>query len=422
MCILAPCLIFYAYHIKTVELKRKADFKLSREAVHLLTQQLAETDSPITLTKPEHWYIIWEHDGDIAERSANAPALSTPPIPSDDLDKVWLDGSRVHFLLSPDQHSIIAVGLPKAPIDAKALRFTLALTSLFIVICPLIIYLSNRSAIRALKPIDDMTHIAGSIRDGDYKMRIDEQAAKVELKELAQILNQAFDHIDSTLDIQRQFTSNASHELRTPISILLLELESAIHNDLTKDELNTRLMHCIETAQKMEKLAGSMLKIARLESGELTLNKRETDLTLFLQASLQSLRPLTEKKGITLSDELQSCTAHIDTDALAQVITNLVSNAVSHTPEGGSIFVTLSSEGSCAIITLSDTGSGIPADDLSHVFDRFYRADKARASTENRSGLGLAICQSIILAHNGTIHVDSTEGKGTMVTLKLPIE
>lgn len=425
-CVCIPCTIILAHHIYTQSILRKADHELSMELNTVLEQWVAlpRRTAHQKYPKTSHedtWFICWGTKGNYFAKSENAPAIPYPEGLSQSPFYTQSKGYRILYHFGPRKNTIYAVGIPYAPIEKQLNNGLMLFIAGGVVVAITAIVGGYFSNLRALKPLEDINKKATLISNGHYEQRIDSSQAKSELIGLCLILNKAFDHIDSTLEIQRQFTSNASHEIRTPISILLLELESIIGNDnLSKDELDNRLQHCVETAQKMEHLANSMLKIARLESGETSLRIVETRLDVFLKSSLQSLKPIVEKKSIELSYELPSVSAKVDSNALAQVMTNIISNAASHTQKGGSISVSIESVNDHALIVVSDTGSGIPAADLPHIFDRFYRADKARSADENRSGLGLAICQSIIHAHGGEINIASTEGEGTKVSIQLP--
>lgn len=428
ICLFIPVVVSYGYYVKKESTIKQVDHELSMELNTILEQWVAlpsrrraKQKLPST-SSTERWFICWGTRGNYFSKSPNAPEFTHPEELVISPTYQWKDGYRILYHYGPRKNTIYAVGTPASPIEQQ-INFNLycfiGIGVAFASVGIIGGYISNK---RVLTPLKDISAKATLISQGHYDQRINVSEVKDELVDLCTIINGAFEHIDNTISIQKKFTSNASHELRTPISILLLELESTVRDDLSKEELHTRLNHCISTAEQMEHLANSMLKLTRLESGEIQLNKTSVDLKVELESMLGSLQSLTRNKAIELSYNLDDAKLNLDIESFKQVITNLVSNAVSHTPEGGLIHVELTNTETQSQVSVRDNGSGIPSQELPYIFDRFYRADKARSNTENRSGLGLAICQTIIHAHDGTISIDSTEGEGTTVTLSLPQE
>lgn len=408
----------------------KADLELSIELNHLLSQWVAlpkraGNDHPEP-SQEDHWFIAWGVGKNYFETSDNAPDLSfTNKLESTPLytwENTPQGNYRVLYHYGPRRNTIYAVGTPAEPInDYIHNRFTLSII-FGITLGSIAIYGGYRSSKKALKPIDDISAKAALISQGHYDQRIDTSEVKTELVELSEILNNAFQHIDDTLEIQRKFTSDASHELRTPISILILELESALRKDRSSEEYRERIETSLSAAKRLKDLANSLLEISQIESGEDQLEKQSTNIAELIQAVEQQMLLSAKEKGVQLHNNVGPHSIDLDSQKVTRVITNLLSNALIHTDEGGRITLESEVEDGSLVLRVIDTGSGIPADELPYIFDRFYRADKARTSSQNRSGLGLAISQSIVHAHDGEITIVSTEAVGTKVTLTLPLQ
>ena len=429
ICMFMPVFTTLLYQNDKNAALSNADLELSNELNHLLAQWVAlpkraGNDHP-ELTKDDHWFIAWGVGKNYYEASDNAPDLAFSKTLDSSHLYAWEDTPqgtfRVLYHHGPRHKTIYAVGSPAKPIQDYMRNRLIMGISLGCLLGGLAVHGGYRSAKKALKPIDDISTKAALISQGHYDQRIDVSEVKTELVELSEILNNAFLHINDTLEIQRKFTSDASHELRTPISILILELESALRAERSPDEYRERIEGALTAAKRLKNLANSLLEISQIESGETQLTKESTDIQQLTQTLAQQMQASLSEHDIQLQNKVSPQTLAIDPQKFTRVLTNLVANSISHTEAGGSI--TLESEISKQTLILSviDTGSGIPIKELPYIFDRFYRADKARTSSQNRSGLGLAICQSIIHAHNGEISIESTEGVGTKVSLTLPL-
>lgn len=428
ICIFLPFFTAVLYQNDKKGAIASVDLELSNELNHLLGQWVAlpkrsGNDHPET-THKDHWFIAWGVGKNYYEASDNAPDLPyTQTLESTPL-YAWESTAqgeyRVLYHHGPRRNTIYAVGIPAEPVqDYINDRLVLSIVFGFI-LGGFAIYGGYRSAKNALKPIDDISAKAAMISHGHYDQRIEVSEVKSELVELSEILNKAFQHINDTLEIQRKFTSDASHELRTPVSILILELESALRQERSPEQYRERIESALTAAQRLNNLANSLLEISQIESGETQLEMQPVDIASLILSIEQQMQLSFQEKGLTIHNHVAPHSIDIDSQKISRVLTNLLSNALSHTEDGGSITLESEIADGSLIIQVDDTGSGIPADELPYIFDRFYRADKARTSSHNRSGLGLAICQSITHAHNGEITIDSTEGVGTKVTLKLP--
>ena len=276
------------------------------------------------------------------------------------------------------------------------------------------------AASRAIRPIDDISATAAKIAAGDLSQRISLTDTENELGRLAGVLNSTFARLESAFSNQAQFTSDASHELRTPVSTILLETQTALSRGRTSSEYRETLQACQRAAQRMRLLIESLLALARLDAGQQLLRRDECDLSAIVARSIELIRPLATSRGITIQTTLSKALCRGDATRLAQVSDNLLSNAADYNQEGGEIRISTANGQDIVTLIVTNTGAGIAAEDLPHIFERFYRADKARTGNGGHSGLGLAITNAIVQAHGGHITVRSEPGSQTTVTVRLP--
>jgi two-component system OmpR family sensor kinase len=273
-------------------------------------------------------------------------------------------------------------------------------------------------SLRAIKPVESISATAVKIAAGDLSQRIDAADTESELGQLAAVLNSTFARLEAAFAQQKQFASDAAHELRTPVSVILTQAQTALNRNREAKDYKQTIEACQRAAQRMRRLIGSLLELARLDAGQEQMKRLCFDLSKMVADSVELIHPLAEECGIKLISELSPVEIAGDSERLWQVMTNLLTNAIEYNHDGGEVKVTLKLEGGMAVLTVSDTGQGIPAEDLPRVFERFYRADKSRSS--GNAGLGLAICKSIVAAHGGNIEVESKENAGTTFTVRLP--
>lgn len=274
---------------------------------------------------------------------------------------------------------------------------------------------------RALRPVEDISATASRIAEGNLADRINVADTDSELGRLAALLNHTFARLEAAFAQQRQFTADASHELRTPLTVLISEAQSTLARERGAAEYREAVANCLEVAQQMRRLAESLLALARLDGGQEALERQPFALDDRVRACAERLEPLARGQGIRLRVEPLPVMALGDADRVEQVITNLLANAIHYNREHGEVRITTRADTSAAVLEVSDTGPGIAEEDLPHVFDRFYRADKSRGRAEGRTGLGLAICRAIVVAHGGEIRVSSQVGVGSVFTVSLPV-
>ena len=228
------------------------------------------------------------------------------------------------------------------------------------------------------------------------------------------------ERLQKAFERQRQFTGDASHELRAPLAVIQAESTLALQKDRHIDEYRQSLETISQEAGHMTKIIEQLLTLARSDAGVEKMSFEKVNLSKLLSDLTSDINVLCHDKGLSLKlDADNNVSVKGDAGKLRRLFLNVLDNAIRYTPGGGVISVTLSNEGQTALVTIKDTGIGIPQKHIPHIFDRFYRVDKARSRAEGGSGLGLAICKYIVEAHGGEISVESVVGKGTTFYIKL---
>ena len=273
---------------------------------------------------------------------------------------------------------------------------------------------------RALRPISEITSTATKISAGDLSQRINVAEAESELGQLAAVLNSTFARLETAFAQQKQFASDAAHELRTPVSVILTQTQMTLGRERDAAGYKQTVETCQRAAQRMRKLIESLLELARFDAGQEVLKRLRFDLANTVADSVEMVQTLAEEKRVKISSEISSLQLTGDSERLGQVVTNLLTNAVQYNKSEGEVRVNLAAQNGLAVLTVADTGQGISPEDLPRLFERFYRADKSRTGAGN-SGLGLSICKAIVEAHGGTIEVTSEVGSGTKFTVRLPV-
>ncbi len=336
------------------------------------------------------------------------------------------DGQEVRLYAAPftpesNGKIVIVVGHSTDAVKnvLASFRNTLGIPALVIVVLAGIggLFLANR----ALKPVDRITRTARDIGEHDLSQRI-EVPSNDELGRLASTLNKMIERLESAFERQRQFTADASHELRTPLAVIQAESTLALAKERAEIEYRKSLeMVSLETSH-MAAIIEKLLFLARSDSGKEPLNLEEVNLRKLLTDLISDLDVLALDKGLKLNfHPTADLKVKGDRVKLRQLFLNLLENAIKYTPDGGSISTSVIRQEKTAMVAISDTGIGIPSEHLPHIFERFYRVDKARSRAEGGAGLGLAIAKNIAEIHGGKIEVESQVGKGSTFTVSLPL-
>jgi heavy metal sensor kinase len=274
---------------------------------------------------------------------------------------------------------------------------------------------------RALNPVDEVTNTARAITSHNLNKRIRIKKAKDEIGRLAETFNEMISRLDLSFKKIRQFSADASHELKTPLTVLKGEIEVALRRARTGDEYREILSSNLEEINNMTRIVDDLLLLSRADTGEVPLTKSRVELSEFLsEIQVQSQVLATTREIDVYLHKSQAVYALADPLRLKSMMLNLIENGIKYSQPGARIDITLEKDDSWAFITVSDRGIGISQEALPHIFDRFYRVDKARSHQEGGSGLGLSICKWIAEAHQGSISARSELGKGSTFVVRMP--
>ena len=324
---------------------------------------------------------------------------------------------------APDgSHFLIEVGAPYKEIEdvSRGLLLALAISLPFVVAVAVGGgYLLMR---RALKPVDEITKSAERITSRNLSERLPVAQTGDELERLSVSLNQMIARLEKAFQQSNRFSADASHELRTPLAILRGELEGVARKPNIPPDVGETIGSALEETDRLTKITENLLALSRLEAGDTQMERTRFDLAELVATTTDQMKLLAEDKKISLRCNTSE---RVDVQGsrarLKQVVVNLVDNAIKYTPEGGEIHVTVSEGSGKAILEVSDSGVGIPADSLTQIFERFYRVDKARTRKLGGTGLGLSIVKSICKAHGGDVTAESTDGHGSRFRVELPL-
>ena len=272
-------------------------------------------------------------------------------------------------------------------------------------------YLSRR----IVRPLAEMIQLSSKMRSGDLGVRIERPAGETELTQLADSLNHLSEELQKQEGLRRNLTADVAHELRTPLATLKSHLEAL--GDGVWEPTKERFDSCGEEVERLIELVASLQTLTQAESDTLDLRPEPTDLLESARSVVHLVEPYFESKGVQLRIEgVTGVEVPLDRDKWKQVLLNLLDNALKYTAQEGTVTMRV---GPGAVVQVRDTGTGIREEDLSYVFERFYRADKSRNRGTGGAGIGLAIVKKYVTAHGGTIAAESEFGKGTTFTIRL---
>ncbi|AQS58116.1 two-component sensor histidine kinase [Desulforamulus ferrireducens] len=323
-----------------------------------------------------------------------------------------------HVWNSQIVHVQVTRYLAKETMAVGILFISLSILTILAII--VVVIIGWRKSKKMLKPVEVMTKTVKNITINALDTRLDVSGSQDELKELAETFNSMLDRIQHSYEQQQQFVSDASHELRTPIAVIqgyanLLDRWGKNDQAVLEEAIGS-----IKTeAANMQELVEKLLFLARGDKNRLQIEKKDILLPELIDEVIKETKLITKNKNI-FSQQCDNITLRADRKLLKEAIRIFVDNSIKYTPEGGNIIINCYAENAKAVLTVEDTGIGISAEDLPHIFNRFYRADKSRTKQTGGTGLGLAIAKRIIQLHDGTIKVSSILNQGTKVKVLLP--
>ncbi len=287
------------------------------------------------------------------------------------------------------------------------------------VLFPLVGY---RIARHGIRPVEEMAATARRITSTNLRERIEAEGYPLELASLAGTFNEMLGRLEESFERISKFSADIAHDLRTPVNNIRGEVEVALARARTVDEYRDVLESSLEEAVRLSELIGDLLFLARAEGSLPDLHREPVNVGELLTTVRDYYEASASEAGVSLALEKHDgpLKAELDRALMLRAVSNLVSNAIAHTPTGGTVTLTAANDDAAIRIEVSDTGVGIPADALPRVFDRFFRVDPSRSKSSGGTGLGLAIVQSIMALHGAKPEITSRLGNGTCVILRIP--
>lgn len=370
------------------------------------------------------YYIMEDNGSELASYGEDISLFDTEPVRAGDFTRTvhegreWLllDSSQLHI---GDERIRIRVGVSCDQIERTLRIFRMIFFLGVPVMTALAGMIGFQIAKRSLQPIDRIIHCANEITQGDLTRRVPEEATNDELGELTRTLNRMLASLEEALRRERRFTSDASHELRTPVAVIRAYAENLQDKAALSPEDGAQVAIILKECRRMQRMIEQMLTLTRGQEGRYPVTMERICLNDVLEGVQAVLEPLAAQRDIALQAAAQpDLLLTADQSLMTQLLLNLTENAIKYGRQGGWVRINARREGDCVCLTVADNGVGISAEQLPHIFERFFRADTARDRTG--SGLGLAIAQWIVGLHNGSIRVESEPGEGTCFTVTLP--
>jgi two-component system OmpR family sensor kinase len=397
-----------------------------------------EPEEAIIVDRLKQIYLLTDHNGTVLEISPKYEQLGveSPQEIRDALRKkepIWTikrssDGVRYLMregllIAEDDKPYFVAIGRSYDEGDRLIEQFT----RYYSIMLPLMIvtasFLGWFMAAKALSPIDDVARTAQRITGSNLRIQIPRRGANDELDRLIDAFNRMIERLDAAFQQTKQFSTDVSHELRTPLTAIRGQLEVALLAAKTPEQYQDAILNALEDVERLSQTIRALLQLSQAESGQLALQKQRLDLSATISSLMEQFEIPAESGKVQLSMSLPpQCFAEVDRIQVERLISNLVSNAIKYTPEGGSINVALYDHGREVELVVTDTGVGIPKESLPHIFDRFYRVPgpAAEKSPERGLGLGLSFVVWIVKEHQGQVEVQSEPGEGTTFRVLLP--
>lgn len=371
-------------------------------------------------------------DGRWLFRSADLAPANTPLPPPGGLPAAYfenriIDGRPVRLYAETVSIGTTPYAIEVATVTIEATTALNSFRLMLLLAAPLLLLAASAGGLwisrRALTPVDQITQAAQRISIESLEQRLDVPQTRDELQRLSQTLNEMLSRLDSSVRRMARFTADASHELRTPVSLIRTTAEIAVRRNRTAEEYRRALDEILEEAERTSGVLESLMLLARADSGAETLERAAADACAIVQEASDQGEKLARIHGVDFAVRLPGTPVAIEAhgNAFRRALLILIDNAVKYTPRGGAIKVELATRQDLAVVSVTDTGIGIAKDNVPHIFDRFWRADTARSREEGGAGLGLSIAKWIIEQHRGSIEVESEPGKGSTFCVRVPL-
>ena len=350
--------------------------------------------------------------------------LPTPAFKDVQIDRHWLRFYSQRITVNGKPYTVQVASLMNEAYEALE-RFRLIL----LFAAPLLLIVSSAGgywlSARALAPVDDISQAAQRISIENLDDRLAVPSTGDQLQRLSETLNAMLSRLASSVRRMKQFTADASHELRAPISLIRTTAEVAVQKrDRPATDYLQALDEVLEEAERTSQVVDSLMLLARTDSGNELLETEPTDFSAIVRGAAEQGGKLIRNRGLTFSANVPESPMWVeaDADALRRALLILIDNASRYTPSGGLVSVTCEMRNGAATASVSDTGIGIAKEDIAHIFDRFWRADKSRSRAQGGAGLGLSIAKWIVDMHQGSIEVVSEPGMGSTFRLRVPLK
>jgi heavy metal sensor kinase len=370
------------------------------------------------------YFLIWRRNGERLKASPEAPRISPADAPRGLIDGQYqFEQHREvrEIALGGPEGSLIVVGRPTGREFRELRQLALRLAAIGAAVTLMGAFGGAVLARHVVRPLEAMSAAASAISATNLSQRIDPATFDRELQSLAGTLNETFARLEAAFERQSRFTADASHELRTPLSVLASHLEFALSRPSLDADQRETLEACQRAARRMKSLVEALLLLARADAGNLSIARQSCDLAGIVEECAEMLRPLAVQKNAELTLELEPCELEGDPALLGQLAVNLLTNAIHYNRPGGRVLASVRAESGRAVLVVEDAGEGIPPGEQAHLFERFYRIDKARSREDGGNGLGLSIVKSIVDLHRGEISFESQPGQGARFTVRLPL-
>ena len=334
----------------------------------------------------------------------------------------WLNGEPIRIALARDKDYTYLVGYPLQEVR----ELLQSLYWIFLVLAPLALAVSVFGGLalanKSLAPVNDIATRARRITAENLDQTLPVRTPDDEIGRLTLTINEMIRRLRDSFAQVRQFSADASHELRTPLTIVRGEIELALRSVKAPEEYRRVLESTLEEILRLTSIIDNLLTLAKADQGLYRAEFSEVDLKLLVEELYEDSEVLASRKKIRVALETGTPVTIVgDRGRLRQLFLNLIDNAIKYTGEGGSVTMAVTREDGSAVFRVADTGVGIPPEDIPRIFDRFYRVDKARSREMGGTGLGLSIAKWIAELHRGTIDVASEPQKGSVFTVKLPV-